>query len=75
MDVPNHIKEIAYENGCNSVEFVKNINGIDYYSIGLLDDNGMFVPTGLPEFIVVNGDDIKIISGNEGLELCSILYD
>ena len=74
MDIPAIIKNKARELGFNSIELAKIIKGKSYYSIGVVDENGDALPTGLPTFLVLSDNQIEVVSGNEGLELCSRLY-
>ena len=71
--IPNYITEIAAKNGFNSIEFAGRLDGSDYYSVGVVDKNGLPVPTGLPTFIQDKGRILSIISGMDGLDLCTKL--
>lgn len=72
--IPDIIKEEAARNGFNSIEYAGRLDGSDYYAVGIVDENGGPVPTGLPTFIKDCDNKLSIISGLDGLDLCSQLY-
>ena len=67
--IPDIIKELAAKEGCNHVEFVGNIDNQDVYCISELDDDGLFVPCGLPTLLFWNGSTYKTITSEESLTL------
>lgn len=71
--IPTTVQKEAARNGFNSVEYSGRLDGFDYYSVGCVDSSGTPVPTGLPTFIKDNGGRLSIISGLDGLDLCSRL--
>ena len=75
MEIPQIIKETAREHGCNRVSYSGEIDGAHVFSIGCVDMNGLPIPTGLPEFLLLKDDEITIVSGYEGLDLHCKLKD
>lgn len=71
---PDYIKEEAARNGFNSIDYTGRLDGSDYYSVGIADENGFPLPTGLPTFIKDSDGKLSIISGLDGLDLCSKFY-
>ena len=72
--IPEYIKEEAAQNGFNSIEYAGRSDGSDYYSVGIVDVEGCPLPTGLPTFIKDSDGTLSIISGLDGLDLCSKFF-
>ena len=72
-NIPITVQKESARYGFNSVEYAGPPDGFDYYSLGCVDSSGTPVPTGLPTFIQDNGGRLSIISGLDGLDLCSRL--
>lgn len=72
--IPDYIKEKAAQNGFNSIKYAGRLDGSEYYAVGIVDEKGSPVPTGLPTFIKDCDKKLSIISGLDGLDLCSQLY-
>lgn len=75
MEIPQIIKEAAYEHGCNQVSYCGELDGAKVFGIGCVGFDGLPVPTGLPEFLLLKDGAITLVSGNEGLELACRLPD
>ena len=72
-NIPITVQKESARYGFNSVEYAGRLDGVDYYSVGCVDSEGVPVPTGLPTFIQDNGGQLSFISGLDGLDLCSRL--
>ena len=72
--IPDYINAEAAQNGFNSIEYAGRLDGSDYYSVGIVDQKGCPVPTGFPTFIKDSDGKLFIISGLDGLDLCSKFY-
>lgn len=71
--IPAEVIRIQKEYGCNHSEYVATIENEDVYSLSRLDENGFPLPIGLPIFVLVKGDDCRVVDGNEGFELMDSL--
>lgn len=68
-EIPKSIQQEASRLGFNSVSYAGRIDGVYFYSVGVLDRNGEFAPVGLPTFIALEHGKTSWVSGDEGLEL------
>ncbi len=68
-NIPNHIRHKAQQEGFNSVTSEGRIDEADIYAVAVLDENGNPTPIGLPTFITDDGNNLSIVSGNDGLDL------
>lgn len=73
MTVPQQVKQIANDNGCNNVVYAGTIDGYDVYSMGIVGEDGLPEPTGLPELILHNDSEYKIVTREDALALLSRL--
>ena len=67
--IPNIIKEIAANEGCNHVEFVGTLDNKKVYSIHESREDSLNGTTGFPRLIVWNGKDYTTITGMESLDI------
>ncbi len=67
--IPQKVRALANEWGCNQIVLLGTYEEGEAYSIGLVDDEGFVVPTGLPTIIVLKDGKTKVVCGEEGLEL------
>jgi len=72
--IPAYVKNEAARNGFNSIDYAGRLDGSDYYAVGIVDKNGFPLPTGMPTFIKAADGKLSIISGLDGLDLCSRFY-
>lgn len=55
--IPQIVLDYAHNEGFNTVEFVcDDYNGFAVYAVGIRDKNGMLVPIGFPDFILLSQD-------------------
>lgn len=73
-NIPSAIRNEAARQGFNSVEYAGCLDGSEYYSVACVSDDGTHLPTGLPTFIKDNNGELSVISGMDGLDLCSRFY-
>ena len=65
-EVPKIVKEAAENEGYNYVEYACAYNDYKVYSIGIKDKNGMFVPIGMPEFLLLTpGGKVRFADDSE----------
>ena len=69
QEIPKAVHDAARRQGFNYVEYAGQIDGANYYSVGVIDSNGDFVPIGLPTFIALKNGRVSWVSGEEGLGL------
>ncbi|WP_289744272.1 hypothetical protein [uncultured Duncaniella sp.] len=71
MDKITKILDYAQKMGeaANHAEKVGTTAAGDVYSLGLLDDHGFALPTGLPRLVVAKGENCSLITGNDALAL------
>ena len=67
--IPQNVIDLAHNEGYNSIHYVGMLDGAAAYSVSLVDMEGMPVPTGMPTFILLRGEDLTFVSGDEGLDL------
>ena len=70
------ILRYAHQQGepANHAEKVAEIAAGDVYALSLLDSDGFPMPLGLPRYVIANGANFQMITGNEALELLSSLH-
>ncbi len=73
-EIPRPVQEAASQQGFNSVSYAGQVDGVDYYSVEVIDSNGDVTPVGLPTFIALKGGRTSWVSGDDGLEL-SLRFD
>jgi hypothetical protein len=70
-------KVLAFAAKCgsaaNAAENVGHIDTSDVYSVGTVDTDGFPLPTGLPRFVLVDGETFSFVDGEDALDLMSIL--
>jgi len=72
--IPAEINDEAARQGFNSVEYAGCLDGSEYYSVACVSADGTPLPTGLPTFIKDDNGKLSVISGLDGLDLCSRFY-
>ena len=72
-DIPRKVKLFSNKNGYNSIKFLGSIDNAFVYGLGVIDKDGTPIPTGLPNLILLQENEIKIVSGEESLKLLSLL--
>ena len=60
-NIPKQVLNLAQENGFNDISWAGKTADGEYYSIGMTDENGMPMPTGLPNYILFNKGKCSII--------------
>lgn len=59
--VPKSVRSFASSLGYNGVDYCGKISGEEYYGVGIVDADGMPVPTGLPTFIKYDGEKCELV--------------
>lgn len=72
--IPSEINDEAARQGFNSVEYAGCLDGSEYYSVACVSADGTPLPIGLPTFIKDDNGELSVISGLDGLDLCSRFY-
>lgn len=72
--IPSRVVHFQKEYGCNHSEYVATVENGDVYSLSQIDNNGFPMPTGLPLFVLVKGNDCRVVSGENALELSDTLF-
>ena len=67
--IPAIVLQEAYKEGFNSVGYAGMLDGVQMYSVGIIDSDGIAVPMGLPTFILFDGNATSMVSGREGFDL------
>lgn len=67
--IPDKIKEIAANEGCNHVESVGTLDNKKVYSIHESREDSLNGTTGFPRLIVWDGKDYITITGTESLDI------
>ena len=69
-EVPKIVKEAAEEEGYNYVEFAGDYKDSKAYSVGIIDKDGMFVPIGMPRFLLLTSrNEVRYASDDESQEI------
>lgn len=71
--IPNEVKRIADREACNSINYLGNLDGVEVYSLGEVDENGDPIPNGLPFLALWDGERVETVCGEESLDLLSRL--
>lgn len=71
--IPAGVIHCQKECGCKYCEYVTTIEDEDIYLLSQTGDDEIPMPTGLPVFVLVKGDDCRVVSGHDALELLDIL--
>ncbi len=76
--IPNKVRDVAANEGCNHVEYVGTIEGNtrshEVFSISEVDENGLPIPTGLPVLVLWDGEEVEeVVTGARSLKLLSRL--
>lgn len=66
-DIPTIIRECAYDNGFNAIEYQGKAEGAEVYSVGCVDEDGEPMPTGMPTLLLLKSDKIEMMNGFESL--------
>lgn len=69
MEIPKIVWQIANDNGYNSVEFVGETDGAEVYGMGIVGEDNIPEPIGLPELVLLRNGDIEIVGGEESMRL------
>ena len=67
--IPKRVKQKAESMGFNSISYSGHIDGADAYAVGIIGEDGVAVPVGLPTFILSKDGNISVVDGSEGLDL------
>lgn len=71
---PPAVLQYQKEYGCNHSEYIATLENEDVYSLSQIDDNGFPLPMGLPLFVLVKGNDCRVVSGEKALKLSDTLF-
>lgn len=69
MEIPKIVWQIANDNGYNSVEFVGEIDGAEVYGMGIVGEDNIPEPIGLPELVLLRNGETEIVFGEDALKL------
>ena len=73
MEIPKHIIDYARNIGANIIAYRGAIGKSIYYSFAFTDSRGMVVPTGLPSYIVDDGEKIYTIGDDSDFSISNSL--
>lgn len=68
-NIPDIVKIAAQKEGFNSISYAGTLDGAEVFSVGVVDKNGTPVPMGMPNFILLKGNDTSLVCGQEGFDL------
>lgn len=71
--IPQELRDIAKNLGCNVIDYVTTTKEGDIYSLAAVGENGEYLDTGLPILYAVRGSLIQEISENRANEILSNL--
>lgn len=71
--IPNIVIDAAHEEGFNYVEYICEFNGSQAFSVGIKDEKGMFVPIGLPTFLLLKDNQVRYATDIECEQICKNL--
>lgn len=57
--IPERLKDIASELGCNVINYVTTTTEGDIFSLAATDSNGEYLPIGMPMLYAVRGSAIE----------------
>lgn len=72
MEIPKQVREAAKTLG-NTIDYEGVYKGKSAYSVGPVYASGKFRPTGMPIFILFDGNMAETIIGEEGFDIISEL--
>lgn len=71
-NIPKKVLEFGENHGFGRLRYVGISDGKQVYGeVGEVDEDGFATPTGLPAFILWDGETAEDISGEDGLRLLS----
>lgn len=73
--IPDKLRSIAKDMGMNTINFVITSKEGEVFSLGLVDQQGKVVPTGLPLLYAFNGTSVVRLSFDRAFEILSELSD
>ncbi len=71
-EIPRQVRRAAMKLG-NSISFNGTLDGKEVYSVGTVDKNGSAVPTGLPVYLLWDGESVSKVTGYNALDLLARL--
>lgn len=74
MKTPKKVQELAAASGFNRAQYAGTLDGVNYFSLGIVDKNGDPLPSGLPAFVMEAGGRYSLVDGPAGLDVCNRLF-
>ncbi len=71
--IPQIVRQAAENEGFNSIGFIGTYKGNKVYQVGIKDSEGMFVPIGMPIFLLLQNNQVRYADDEESKVLCSRL--
>ena len=68
-NIPEIVKTKAEAEGYNSISYVGVYDNAQAFSVGIKDENGNPIPMGMPTFILLKDNKLKIVGGDKGLDI------
>lgn len=72
MEIPEQVKEAAKMHG-NTIDYEGVYKGKSAYSVGNVNAYGKSLPTGMPIFILYDGETAETIIGGKSFDIISEL--
>ena len=71
--IPQELRDIARNLGCNVIDYVTTTKEGDIYSLAMTDETGQYQPIGLPILYAVRGSLVTEIDQDRAIDILSKL--
>ena len=71
--IPQELRDIARDLGCNVIDYVTTTAEGDIYSLAAVDETGEYLPIGLPILYAVRGSVVLEIDSDRAFEILSMV--
>lgn len=71
--IPQELRDIARDLGCNVIDYVTTTKEGDIYSLAVTDETGQYLPIGLPILYAVLGSLVTEIDQGRAIDILSKL--
>ena len=71
--IPQRVRKAAENEGFNSIGYIGTYKGYKAYQVGIIDSDGMFVPIGMPIFLLLQNNQVRYANDEESKVLRSRL--